>query len=134
MGRKGSALLEPWPECPAGARLRPPNPGSLPAHWARSAQARAGGPGRVFADDITAEGSLAAGPAAALDGPAHRRQRHRDDDHAGRGGRRAFGPGRVPQIEQGKLARIDAVACYLQALSGRLDLTATFADTTTKVL
>jgi DNA-binding XRE family transcriptional regulator len=42
-------------------------------------------------------------------------------------------PGRVSQIERGELATIDAVARYVQALGGRLDLTATFADHTLTV-
>src|SRR5690348_18391948 len=36
--------------------------------------------------------------------------------------------GRVSQIERGELATIDAVARYVQALGGRLDLIASFGD------
>jgi hypothetical protein len=39
-------------------------------------------------------------------------------------------PGRVSQIERGELATIDAVARYVQALGGRLDLIATLGDHT----
>jgi DNA-binding XRE family transcriptional regulator len=42
-------------------------------------------------------------------------------------------PGRVSQIERGELATIDAVARYVQALGGKLDLIATFADHTLTV-
>ena len=42
-------------------------------------------------------------------------------------------PGRVSQIERGELATIDAVARYVEALGGRLDLIATFADHTLTV-
>ncbi|HUZ22540.1 MAG TPA: helix-turn-helix transcriptional regulator [Streptosporangiaceae bacterium] len=37
-------------------------------------------------------------------------------------------PGRVSQIERGELATIDAVARYIAALGGRLDLIASFGD------
>jgi DNA-binding XRE family transcriptional regulator len=37
-------------------------------------------------------------------------------------------PGRVSQIERGELATIDAVARYISALGGRLDLIASFGD------
>src|SRR5437762_10890308 len=39
-------------------------------------------------------------------------------------------PGRVSQIERGELATIDAVARYVQALGGKLDLIASFGDHT----
>lgn len=39
-------------------------------------------------------------------------------------------PGRVSQIERGELATIDAVARYIEALGGRLDLIASFGDHT----
>jgi DNA-binding XRE family transcriptional regulator len=39
-------------------------------------------------------------------------------------------PGRVSQIERGELATIEAVARYVQALGGRLDLMASFGDHT----
>jgi DNA-binding XRE family transcriptional regulator len=39
-------------------------------------------------------------------------------------------PGRVSQIERGELATIDAVARYVEALGGRLDLVASFGDHT----
>ena len=39
-------------------------------------------------------------------------------------------PGRVSQIERGELATIDAVARYVEALGGRLDLIASFGDHT----
>jgi transcriptional regulator with XRE-family HTH domain len=42
-------------------------------------------------------------------------------------------PGRVSQIEHGELATIDAVARYVQALGGRLDLIASFGDHTLTV-
>jgi DNA-binding XRE family transcriptional regulator len=42
-------------------------------------------------------------------------------------------PGRVSQIERGKLATIDAVARYVEALGGRLDLVASFGDHTLTV-
>jgi DNA-binding XRE family transcriptional regulator len=42
-------------------------------------------------------------------------------------------PGRVSQIERGELATIDAVARYVQALGGRLDLVASFGDHTLTV-
>ena len=42
-------------------------------------------------------------------------------------------PGRVSQIERGELATIDAVARYIDALGGRLDLIASFGDHTLTV-
>ena len=43
-------------------------------------------------------------------------------------------PGRrVSQIERGELATIDAVARYVQALGGKLDLIASFGDHTVTV-
>jgi DNA-binding XRE family transcriptional regulator len=42
-------------------------------------------------------------------------------------------PGRVSQIERGELATIDAVARYVEALGGRLDLVASFGDHTLTV-
>lgn len=42
-------------------------------------------------------------------------------------------PGRVSQIERGELATIDAVARYVSALGGRLDLIASFGDHTLTV-
>jgi hypothetical protein len=42
-------------------------------------------------------------------------------------------PGRVSQIERGELATIDAVARYIEALGGRLDLVASFGDHTLTV-
>ena len=42
-------------------------------------------------------------------------------------------PGRVSQIERGELATIDAVARYIKALGGRLDLIASFGDHTLTV-
>ena len=39
-------------------------------------------------------------------------------------------PGRVSQIERGELSTIEAIARYVQALGGRLDLVANFADHT----
>src|ERR1039457_3959707 len=39
-------------------------------------------------------------------------------------------PGRVSQIERGELATIDAVARFIDALGGRLDLIASFGDHT----
>jgi DNA-binding XRE family transcriptional regulator len=42
-------------------------------------------------------------------------------------------PGRVSQIERGELATIDAVARYVEALDGRLDLVASFGDHTLTV-
>jgi ribosome-binding protein aMBF1 (putative translation factor) len=42
-------------------------------------------------------------------------------------------PGRVSQIERGELATIDAVARYIEALGGRLDLIASFEDHTVTV-
>jgi ribosome-binding protein aMBF1 (putative translation factor) len=41
--------------------------------------------------------------------------------------------GRVSQIERGELATIDAVARYIEALGGRLDLVAIFGDHTLTV-
>jgi transcriptional regulator with XRE-family HTH domain len=37
-------------------------------------------------------------------------------------------PGRVSQIERDELATVDAVARYVEALGGRLDLVASFGD------
>ena len=37
-------------------------------------------------------------------------------------------PGRVSQIERGELSTIEAIARYVQALGGRLDLVANFTD------
>ena len=42
-------------------------------------------------------------------------------------------PGRVSQIERGELATIDAVARYVEALGGQLDLIASFGDHTLTV-
>ena len=42
-------------------------------------------------------------------------------------------PGRVSQIERGEVAAIDAIARYIEALGGRLDLVASFADHTLTV-
>jgi ribosome-binding protein aMBF1 (putative translation factor) len=42
-------------------------------------------------------------------------------------------PGRVSRIERGELATIDAVARYVEALGGRLDLVASFGDHTLTV-
>jgi DNA-binding XRE family transcriptional regulator len=42
-------------------------------------------------------------------------------------------PGRVSQIEHGEVATIDAVARYIEALGGRLDLIASFGDHTLTV-
>jgi ribosome-binding protein aMBF1 (putative translation factor) len=42
-------------------------------------------------------------------------------------------PGRVSQIERGEVATIDAVARYVEALGGRLDLVASFGDHTLTV-
>lgn len=42
-------------------------------------------------------------------------------------------PGRVSQIERGELSTIEAIARYVQALGGRLDLVANFADHTLTV-
>src|SRR6516225_2347486 len=42
-------------------------------------------------------------------------------------------PGRVSQIKRGELATIDAVARYVQALGGKLDLIASFGDHTLTV-
>ena len=42
-------------------------------------------------------------------------------------------PGRVSQIERGELATIDAVARYVEALGGRLELIASFGDHTLTV-
>jgi DNA-binding XRE family transcriptional regulator len=39
-------------------------------------------------------------------------------------------PGRVSQVERGELATIDAVARYIAALGGQLDLIARFSDHT----
>lgn len=41
--------------------------------------------------------------------------------------------GRVSQIERGELATIEAVARYVEALGGRLDLVASFGDHTLTV-
>jgi DNA-binding XRE family transcriptional regulator len=41
--------------------------------------------------------------------------------------------GRVSQIERGEVATIDAVARYVEALGGRLDLVASFGDYTLTV-
>ena len=41
--------------------------------------------------------------------------------------------GRVSQIERGEVATIVAIARYIQALGGRLDLVATFSDHTLTV-
>lgn len=48
---------------------------------------------------------------------------------------RAMGvtPGRVSQIERGDLATIDAVARYVEALGGQLNLVASFGDHTLTV-
>jgi ribosome-binding protein aMBF1 (putative translation factor) len=45
----------------------------------------------------------------------------------------AVSPGRVSQIERGELATIEAVARYVEALGGRLDLVASFGDHTLTV-
>lgn len=37
-------------------------------------------------------------------------------------------PGRVSQIERGEVSTIEAIAAYVQALGGRLDLVANFDD------
>ena len=42
-------------------------------------------------------------------------------------------PGRVSQIERGEVATIDAIARYIEALGGRLDLVASFGDHTLTV-
>lgn len=42
-------------------------------------------------------------------------------------------PGRVSQIERGEVSTIDAIARYVEALGGRLDLVATFVDHTLTV-
>jgi transcriptional regulator with XRE-family HTH domain len=42
-------------------------------------------------------------------------------------------PGRVSQIERGELSTIEAIARYVQALGGRLDLVANFTDHTLTV-
>ncbi len=42
-------------------------------------------------------------------------------------------PGRVSQIERGEVATIDALARYISALGGRLDLIANFDDHTLTV-
>ncbi len=39
-------------------------------------------------------------------------------------------PGRVSQVERGELATIEAVARYIDALGGRLDLVARFSGHT----
>ena len=39
-------------------------------------------------------------------------------------------PGRVSQVERGELATIEAVARYIEALGGRVDLVASFSDHT----
>jgi ribosome-binding protein aMBF1 (putative translation factor) len=39
-------------------------------------------------------------------------------------------PGRVSQVERGELATIEAVARYIEALGGQLDLIARFSDHT----
>jgi len=43
-------------------------------------------------------------------------------------------PGPVSQIERGELATIEAVARYVEALGGRLDLIASFGDHTLTVI
>lgn len=43
-------------------------------------------------------------------------------------------PGRVSQIERGEVATIDALARYVSALGGRLDLVANFDDHTLTVI
>jgi len=42
-------------------------------------------------------------------------------------------PERVSQIERGEVATIDAIARYIEALDGWLDLVASFADHTLTV-
>ncbi len=42
-------------------------------------------------------------------------------------------PGRVSQIERGELSTIEAIARYVQALGGRLDLITNFTDHTLTV-
>ena len=42
-------------------------------------------------------------------------------------------PGRVSQIERGEVSTVEALARYIQALGGRLDLIAKFADHTLTV-
>jgi DNA-binding XRE family transcriptional regulator len=42
-------------------------------------------------------------------------------------------PGRVSQIERGEVSTIEAIARYVQALGGRLDLVASFDDHTLTV-
>jgi hypothetical protein len=42
-------------------------------------------------------------------------------------------PGRVSRIERGDLSTIEAIARYVQALGGRVDLVASFADHTLAV-
>lgn len=42
-------------------------------------------------------------------------------------------PGRVSQIERGEVSTIEAIARYVQALGGRLDLVANFDDHTLTV-
>jgi DNA-binding XRE family transcriptional regulator len=39
-------------------------------------------------------------------------------------------PGRVSQIERGEVSTLEAIARYIQALGGRLDLVASFDDHT----
>ena len=42
-------------------------------------------------------------------------------------------PGRVSQIERGELSTLEAIARYVKALGGRLDLVANFSDHTLTV-
>lgn len=42
-------------------------------------------------------------------------------------------PGRVSQVERGEVATVDAIARYIEALGGRLDLVASFGDHTLTV-
>lgn len=42
-------------------------------------------------------------------------------------------PGGVSQIERGEVATVDAIARYIEALGGRLDLVASFSDHTLTV-
>jgi DNA-binding XRE family transcriptional regulator len=42
-------------------------------------------------------------------------------------------PGRVSQIERGEVSTIEAIARYIEALGGRLDLVASFGDHTLTV-
>ncbi len=42
-------------------------------------------------------------------------------------------PGRVSQIERGELSTIEAIARYVQALGGHLEIVASFADHTLTV-